>query len=98
MADSDITKTSMTVPEPAGDLIWMDTLATPELCLGLLRLNGAILYQITLDEGIWAAWWTPEGIEEPIYLWSFYHLEKAKAYVEKRERDNRAKYTYTSTT
>lgn len=96
MTDSDITKTSLAAIETSGDLEWI----TPRhgICFGILRLNGAILYQINLDEDLYTVWWSPEEIEEPLYLWSFYLLEKAKAYVEKRERDNRAKYTYTSTT
>jgi len=96
MADADITKTSMAAIEVSGDLEWVS--AQTGLCLGLLRLNGAILYQLILDEDVWSVWWTPEEMEDSIYLWSFYQLEKAKAYVEKRERDNRAKYTYTTTT
>lgn len=77
----------------SGDLEWV-TGRHPDTHFGLLRLNGAILYEILhdADEDNYTVWWTPEESEEPVYLWSFYRLDRARAYVEKRERENRERY------
>jgi hypothetical protein len=90
MSDSDITKTSLAV-DASEYLEW----ASPNhgICLGLLRSNGAILYEILLDEDRYIVWESPEGEEETTYLWSFYSLDKAKAYVAKRERNRTGGYS-----
>lgn len=97
--DDDTIKTE--VVTESGDLEWVIPEEDEYTHLGLLRLNGAILYEIVydLEKGTHTVWWTPEEVEEPVYLWTFHRLDRAKAYIDKRERDNReqyASYNYTS--
>ncbi len=65
---------------------------------GILSLNGAILYEITVDGDMYRVWFSPEETPTPIYLWRFYMIDDAKRYVHLREKKNRMNYTYTSAT